>query len=149
MNTLRPPALSLLTRAGICCLVLLAGFCDAGSRLAEGVTKQGLLELRPGLSRDQVTDLIGEPLTEERDSHAETAGADGKSEDGVVLIYAEPGFLQGGFEMWVVMEEGRVAKAGVEEYDLAIYRCNRDECPVIWDEDALDRLDSPGFWVLR
>jgi len=48
---------------GLCCVLVVASSCGVGSRLGDGVTKDGLLRLRPGLDEAQVVERLGPPLT--------------------------------------------------------------------------------------
>jgi len=99
------------------------------------------LRLRPGLDESQVVEHLGPPLVRQ-EKGSPTSASEGQSERSVVLVYGEPGPLQGGLEIWVVLKSGQLVNASVEKNDLGIFRCDLRECPVIWNERALERL--PG-----
>lgn len=108
-----------------------------GSRLAPGVSRAGLTRLRPGMTEAEVRHMIGEPLSVvKRDS--------GLAEAREAWLYGTPSArFGGGAEIVLTMRAGQLARVMVEVYDLGVYWCNEDACPVIQDEKAF-RSVVPG-----
>lgn len=102
--------------------------------IGEGVTKSGLLALRPGIPEAQVIQLIGEPLSR-RQAPPPRFGE-------WSWHYGKQGLLGlgKGTEIWVTIKNGRLVAAAAERYDLGIWWCNESECPVVWNEEEFDRL---------
>jgi hypothetical protein len=114
-------------------------------RLGEGVTKSGLLALRPGMTETEVVRYIGEPLFKERIFGPHPAGKEPVWEGDWSWSYGEQLLFDfgPGFEISVNFHEGRMVHAAVERFDLGIWWCNRKECPVVWNKDEFKRLPGP------
>jgi hypothetical protein len=106
-------------------------------RLGNGVTKEGVLSLMPGMPESQVIQLIGEPLSKRR--------APWPRADEAVWIYGEQGLLGlgAGTEIWVTMKNGKLLAAAAERYDLGIWWCNEKGCPVVRDKGEFSLLPDP------
>ena len=102
-----------------------------GAQIAPGVTKDGLLRVRPGMLEDELMLLLGEPLTRTQE------GPDS------VLVYARPSrWWFGGLSLRVRILERRVEALELKDYGLLVYYCARARggCQVVWDASTLDRL---------
>jgi hypothetical protein len=115
-------------------------FCyfEVGSEMAKGINREGLVELRPGMTEEEILQLIGPPLDREPRSYGENSQRGNYTR----WIYGKPGFCQGGLEIAVGVENGKLVAVGVELYDIGVYRCNKERCPVVWNEEALELLPS-------
>ena len=112
---------------------MLLWFYDFGAKMAPGVSQEGLLELRPGMTEGDVFRLLGEPLSKERNAFLDTW----------TWNYGTPSSLTGGgLEIGVNFAGGRLESAGVEHYDLGVFWCRQDKCPVIWDRARFARLPA-------
>jgi hypothetical protein len=111
-------------------------------KLAKGVTRAGLLALRPGMSENEIVKLIGEPLYKRRMFGAHPIGQKSQWTGEWAWIYGEQGLFgfYGGLEISVGIEHGRLVSAGAERYDLGVWWCKPRQCPVVWDQDALAEL---------
>lgn len=101
-----------------------------GSELAPGLTKEGLLKLRIGMTEQEVIELIGPPLKKS----PPWKGGQNRSWS---WTYAQPGFLETGIGLGVAIEDGRMARAGAEIHDLGVYLCTEEKCPNILREEGL------------
>lgn len=119
-----------------------------GDRLAEGVNKEGLLSLRPGMTGERVVELIGEPLYKVKGNKYFEPVVD-KSSGAIVSrptqnwlwVYGDPGLGGAGYEAEVKMsKDHRLLRAYVELSDLGVYRCDVKECPIIWKPNTIFRL---------
>lgn len=125
--------LGVLWSLGLSWLVLAVlaswSFCTGiGSRLAPELTREGLLKLRPGMTEQEVLDLLGPPLGREKLQAELGAGS---------WVYGETGLLETGIEIRLRFQGGRMVRAGAEVKDLGVYWCKEEECPVVRDEKAL------------
>jgi len=115
-------------------LSLLAGlwYFDAGAELANGLSKEGLLALRPGASPTEVRAIVGEPLFER-----------GATSTSRTWVYRRRGVFGLGVEVYLVISNGSLAGVYVEDSDLLVYRCDTQKCPdTPWRPEILERLPS-------
>lgn len=126
----------------LCVAVFILCYFKVGSEMAPGVSKEALLELRPGMTEREVLQLIGPPLDKQRWYPPHPTGEKPQWKGYTSWIYGKPGYCQGGLEIGVGVQDGEVVAVGVASYDLGVYRCNLNQCPVIWDAEAMDRLPS-------
>ena len=125
----------------VAAIILIIAFLEIGSELGSGVSKSGMLSLRPGMSNLEIEKIIGKPLSIHREYGITTHGEMPKIRDAWIWIYGEPApIFGGGLEVVVKFCKGRMTYAHVEYYDLGVYRCNEKECPVIYDANKLDEL---------
>jgi hypothetical protein len=115
--------------------------CRMQARLAQGLTSDGLLSLRPGMRQDEVEAKIGKPL-EVRDSRSGQhfkERVSGQNREWIA-VYGVPGPLEGGFEVSVGYSGDRVVAVSLSEYDLGIYLCDSRRCPWLLKRSALDEF---------
>lgn len=105
-------------------------YFEIGSEIASGLSREGLLSLRPGMTTNQVTRAVGEPLQRRAEP--------GRNQ--VIWIYGEPGFCLEGLEVYVLMQEGKVDSVHIEHFDLGVYLCDEHACPRVLDNDKLEKL---------
>jgi hypothetical protein len=101
-----------------------------GSETASGLSREGLLSLRPGMTTNQVTRAIGEPLRRRTEP--------GRNQ--VIWIYSEPGFCLEGLEVYVLMQGGNVYSVHIEHFDLGVFLCDEHACPRILDTDKFENV---------
>ncbi len=134
------------TVAGIVILALaaigaVASLWDIGSEVAAGVSKEGLLALRPGMAEAEIHRLLGEPLSRRERLEYETKGHGMTPSDEWEWIYARPNSVGGGFAISVITRGGRLQSASVKRDDFGVYLCREGECPRFWQHPSeLDRL---------
>lgn len=111
-------------------------------KLGSGVTKEGLLALRPGMTEGQIIRLIGQPISKHKTYGPHPTGEKPVWEGNWSWTYGEQGFLElgPGFEISVGFKDGRMTGAGAERFDLGIWRCRENECPVVWNKEEFARL---------
>jgi hypothetical protein len=118
-------ALLILLVLVVCVIALF--ILQPGAKIAQGINKKGLLELKPGMTEEEVVARIGQPLYKEKSSG--------------MLVYGEPSLIPGGgLEIGVMIRDGRVTRIYVEEYDLGVYRYLDGGPPTIWKPAALNKL---------
>ena len=103
---------------------------EVGSRHAPGLSREGVLSLRPGMTTDEVTKRIGEPLQRRK-----SPSRDGQE----IWVYGEPGLCLEGLEVYAIMEYGNLYSVSIEHFDLGAYRCNRQECPRILNAEDFEK----------
>jgi len=116
-------------RVAVPCLMALAcAACTAGADLPAGVTADRVLMLRPGMTYEEVTTIVGPPVRMETElpRHREgsmdvvhrqvpTANPFG---DRVVLTFSRPVRFAMSYPMlWVTLEKGRVTDIYAKRYD--------------------------------
>lgn len=120
------------------CLLGLWHF-DAGSEVAKGLTKEGLLALRPGMSTMQILSILGEPLFERRNYSGELSA----KEIAETWVYRRPGVFGLGTHVYLSVINGQLTGAYVEDSDLLVFRCDAQKCPdTPWRPEILDRLPT-------
>lgn len=124
----------------LCLLLFILCYFEIGAEIADGINREALLELRPGMTEQEVLQLIGPPLDKRHRYPSHPTGEAPQRDGYTSWIYGKPGYCEGGLEIAVGIQSGRVVAVGVELYDLGVYRCNQDQCPVVWDAAALNRL---------
>ena len=114
-------------------------------RLAKGITKSGLLALRQGMTEAEVVRLIGEPLFKEQIFEPRASDEKPPQEGGWSWSYGEQSLFDfgPGFEISVNFNNGRLAHAAAERFDLGIWWCNDKGCPVVWNREEFNRLPGP------
>lgn len=105
-------------------------YFEVGSRLAAGVTREGLLSLRPEMTEEDVTERVGKPL------HKKNAP---NREHQEIWVYGEPGPCMEGLEVYVFMKDGQLQAVNVEHFDLGAYSCTDRGCPVIRNSEDFER----------
>ena len=106
----------------------------AGNTLAPGLTSDGFLSIRPGMSEAEVREILGAPL--ERETRVVHPG-DKEWE------YASPGFAGTGFAASIGFREGRVSGAEIKYYDSGLYVCTEGLCPQFFgDAELLNKLPT-------
>jgi hypothetical protein len=115
----------------------------AGNWIAEGVTSERLQRIKPGMSEDQVLQFVGRPLWEHR-YYGEGAGASWVTQPNMFIWqYALPGFMNGGFAIYVRFTDRRVTDVEVKYDDFVVYTCAVDRCPdFAGSPDVLRRLPT-------
>ncbi len=113
------------------------------SDLSSGLTDEGLLAIRPGMTRNEVLGLLGEPLERRPAVHWRSGEnlpeLQANCDD---WIYARPNYSIGGFEVAVSFCGGSVVSAGGEYSDLGFYQCRVASCPKVLDAKTLHMLPS-------
>jgi len=111
-------------------------------KLGSGVTREGLLALRPGLTEAQVIQLIGKPISRHKTYRPHPIGEKTAWEGQWSWIYGEQGFLDfgPGYEISVGFRDGRMTGAAAERFDLGIWWCWESACPVVWNKEAFAEL---------
>lgn len=104
-----------------------------GSELAPKLTKEGLLNLRIGMTEQEVIKLIGSPLKK-------SPPWEGGQNRSWSWTYARSGVLGTGLEIGVAIEDGRMVGAGAAIHDLGVYLCTQEKCPDILQEEGLSCL---------
>lgn len=127
-------------------VAVIAGFAAlmhfaVGSVTASRVTKAGFLGLRPGMTTNEVLDVIGAPLSEHH-YYATRFGSHRVNAAGEMLWqYAAPGFMDSGFAAYVSFKDDIVVWTEIKYNDFGVYSCSKDKCPeIVGDERVLDRL---------
>ncbi len=115
---------------------------EAGSALASGITKEGILQIRPGMKEADVLLGLGRPLFEDR-FVAVVQGPDNRPLPGsVTWVYAKHGFLETGWDISVAFVDGMVISVWAEDRESLVYRCNEQKCPDVVRPRQVDRLPS-------
>ncbi|MDH5638746.1 MAG: hypothetical protein OEZ04_09660 [Nitrospinota bacterium] len=126
-------------------------YYQRGAVIAEGLSRQGLYELRPGMTTEEVVSLVGPPLCVKvadastlQPAKSSLAGLNASNiNESSMWIYARPSKLSfGGIEMNVYFDKGKLSSAYIENYDLGVYKCDASECPKIWNAKEFNNLDS-------
>lgn len=94
------------------------------ARIAEGITKEGLLAIHPGMAGEVVVALVGEPISKK---------------DGT-WIYGKPSILDNGLEIFINMSNSRVSAVSVEDHDLGVYSYQENGKQEIWKDELLEQL---------
>jgi hypothetical protein len=133
-------AVTISALSALSVLLLLVHF-DAGNLVAQGLSKEALLRLRPGMSEQEVLAVAGAPLFEHH-YHGPGVGTQLTNQAAqVIWQYAAPGFAASGFAAYVTFESGRVEAIGLKYDDFGVYACKKSSCPqFIGSEAVLDRL---------
>lgn len=126
----------------IATVVFFLCYFEIGAVLGRGVTKEGLLALRPGMAEKEVLALLGSPLCEGKDYGPAQEGQKYPWLGTWTWTYGKPSplLLGAGLEIYLKMKDGVLASVYVEHYDLGVYKCDIRECPKIWKPWLLDRL---------
>ena len=81
-----------------------------GGKIARGITKEKILSLKPGMDKDMAISILGEPIRTDRPfvryPNGERRYPFG---DDHSLIYATPGFLGAGFEMFLYINDNKLS----------------------------------------
>jgi len=121
---------------------VLTAFRDVGSELAHGVTREALLELRPGATEQSIERLLGPPLAKEQDQTYAPEEKRFVLSSGWTWTYARPNSWGAGFSIRVTTRDGQVQSVDVKRDDLGVYSCSKHACPQFWQGNgaALDAL---------
>jgi len=143
-------ALTLLygLRFGLMYVAVTTPFGDIGSKIGHGVSRDGVLAVRPGMTKEQVVALLGQPIC--RRSEGSEGLLSGVSPGGgkELWVYGQPSpVVGGGFEIYVHMAGNRMMSIAVERFDLGVYYCGLDSCPV-WYSPEQD-LHDLGKYATR
>jgi hypothetical protein len=109
--------------------------------MGAGVTKDGLLQIRPGMTEQEVLASIGRPLWEHR-FYGQGLGTQWVNDrTKSIWQYASPGFINSGFAVYVTFKEGKVTSADIKKDDFSVYQCSEWKCPqIIANGGVLDGL---------
>ena len=112
-----------------------------GSMMGAGVTKDGLMQIRPGITEQEVLASIGRPLWEHR-FYGPGLGAQWVNDPSKsIWQYASPGFIGTGFAVYVTFKDGKVTATDIKNNDFSVYQCSEWKCPqIIGNGGLLDRL---------
>jgi hypothetical protein len=122
------------------CLVTLWYF-NAGAELAAGVTRNGILALRPGMSEERIVALVGRPLFERR--LVADANNNRQTSEETTWLYSRTGLFGQGLQVYLSIQHEALAGVYVEDSDLLVYRCDTQKCPeTIWKPEVLDLLPT-------
>ena len=102
-------------------------YFPVGAKIAHGITKEKILSLKIGMDKNQVMNILGDPLYLDN-----TTG-------GNYLVYATPGFLGAGVEINLKINNNLLYGIYIEESDLPIYYCDQEKC---WGIIKADRFDK-------
>lgn len=108
-------------------IIVMLYYFPVGAKIAHGITKEKILSLEIGMDKNQVRNILGDPLN--LDS---TTG-------GNYLIYATPGLLGAGIEINLKIINNRLYGIYIEESDLGIYYCDQKKCLGIVKADRFDK----------
>ena len=107
---------------------------QAGGQIAKGVSAEGWRLLRPGLTVEDVTKIVGTPLYEDR-TGAVMYGSDQRPlESSVTFVYATPGVFGSGWYLGANFLQGRLIYIWAVYNGFVTYRCTDLKCPEIADE---------------
>jgi len=99
--------------------------------IADNVTKEKILKLELGMTKEQVLKILGEPLKRIHYSKEQI----GKDSD--IYLYAISKFIGEGLEVNISISNGLLEGIGLEFYDDFFYKCYEDSCP---------KMISPLLW---
>ena len=88
-----------------------------GSKTASGLTKEKILSLKLDMERDEVINILGNPVkTKNEDIH------------GYTLFYATSGLYGLGYEFYLDFIDNKLVGIFIELDDIWIYSCYKQEC---------------------
>lgn len=119
-------------------ILMLIFFPFFQTECAPGITKEKVLSLKPGININEVIEILGDPLD---------IGGSCSNEEGCRMKYATPGKFGAGFEFGLLIENNKLHGTVIELNDEYVYKCYKDNCPVIFNSWALDRLCSLSLKV--
>jgi len=102
--------------------------------IADGISKEKILNLELGMTKKQVYELLGEPLKIIHYSKEQV----GKDSD--IYLYAMSKFTDGGLEINISISEGILDGVGLEFYDNFFYKCYKDY------DNSCPKIISPFLW---
>jgi hypothetical protein len=128
-----------------------ASACRGAADLAAGVTVDGMLSLRPGMTYAEVVATIGEPLIMEAEAHSGSAVGLPPTRDPthgkVMLTYSRRMNLLTSYPMlWVHLRYGKVSEVYAKQYyalisdDRGIYGYSTGQKPWGQPREALERI---------
>lgn len=127
----------LLVGLGFFVAIGLVVYFEIDAQLAPSLSREGLLNLRPGMTEAEVLALIGRPLWEKLG----WGDYQPKCEPTRTWVYGQPGpWTLRGMNIIVVMECGRVLGVYAKD-DFLAYACARESCEVL-NASALNRLPA-------
>jgi hypothetical protein len=113
-------------------VVAIAFYWRWGNHIQSRVTASSIQAVRPGMTLNELYANLGEPIQIRTKSPIEAR---------CFLDYSERGWLNEGYTVTVEATSAEVVSVLVEYSDMAVYRCDRDQCPqFIWRRDLLDAL---------
>jgi len=102
--------------------------------IADSITKKKILTLELGMTKEQVRELLGEPLEIIHYSKEQI----GKDND--IYLYATSKFIGEGLEINISISDGVLDGIGLEFYDNYFYKCYKN------DENSCPKIISPFLW---
>lgn len=121
-----------------------------GAIVAKGVSSEGLLSIRIGMTPNEIVNLIGPPLCikYKKRNNAESGDSSIRmnisrhNDDSEMWIYARPSKVSlGGIEINLFFKNGTLSSAYAENYDLGVYKCDIEGCPTIWNQEEFNSID--------
>lgn len=126
MSSRAMPIRVFVAGAALCVLAACTG------KVADGVSQEQLLLVRPAMSSKDVQTLLGDPLEVARPRRK--AAGSSPCVDDKTWIFAKPGWLGRGIELSARFCNDKLVRIAAERHDLGFYWCTEGECPVIWNE---------------
>ena len=122
-----------------------------GIWIAPGLTKEKILSLKLGMDKDEVINILGEPIQTFYDGRnlrnllSYLSGYFIKSEHirNGHLVYADPGLFEeiaGTFEFALGISNNKLSSIVIERGDYGIYVCYKNGCPGMINLEALEEL---------
>lgn len=113
-------------------VLAIAFYWRVGNHIQNRVTASSIQAVRPGMTLAELDANLGEPLQ---------VRTTNPSEARFFHDYSARGWLNEGYNVSVETTSTEVVSVLVEYSDMAVYRCDRDQCPqFIWRRDLLDAL---------
>lgn len=119
-------------------IVTILYFPAIGSEISPGITKEKVLELKLGMDKEAVINIMGTPI-EIVDKDNSGCDHDG---NGCSLIYARPGLYRTEFEFYLNIINNKLVGIHVERDDLFVYSCFKNDCPGIIRTEDFEELTS-------
>ena len=101
-----------------------------GSDFAEGLTKEKILSLKPGMSKNDIVAIIGNPIKIIKNNNK------------YKFVYATPGIYREGFEFQLGLINNKLDYLYIQRNDFGVYHCNKKGCSNIFMPEALEELIS-------
>ena len=123
-----------------------------GSNFAKGMTKEKILSLKLGMSKNEVIAIMGKPV-----GNLTFKSLENKNDTVCKLVYSTPGIFDSWFEFSISLTNDKLDYIHIERYDYGVYICHERGCTV-YNPEALDELASystkynilgwhvPKFW---
>ena len=102
-----------------------------GGRVAPGITKEKIMSLKYGIGKDEVVKMFGKPLADKHDDYF-----------GNRIYYALSGVYRDGVDFYLYYAGNTIYHIIIEKNDEYIYKCSKNECPVIFNQKKFDDFIS-------